>query len=78
MQVESIKTGDVVTLTTQQGSRDGIVVEIKEMKAKNTVGRGGMVDVALVMFSSGDVSSFPVCGIYDLKVKVSSQSGPCK
>ena len=54
--VEDLAVGDIVELSgAMSGKVKGIVIERKEVKAKNIVGRGGFVEIANILLSNGSV-----------------------
>ena len=54
--VEDLAVGDIVELNgAMSGKVKGIVIERKEVKAKNIVGRGGFVEIANILLSNGSV-----------------------
>ena len=52
-----IRVGDIVTVASGNMTEDqsGIVIEKREVRAKNVVGRGGFVEVISILLSSGAV-----------------------
>ena len=52
-----ISVGDIVEVASGNMSEDqsGIVIEKREVRAKNVVGRGGFVEVISILLSSGVV-----------------------
>jgi hypothetical protein len=50
--VQYLAVGDVVEL---QSKITGIVIEKKEVKAKNIVGRGGFLEITNILLSNGGI-----------------------
>ena len=70
-----LKIGDLVALSrtlyksrTVLSAERGIILDKKEVKAKNLVGRGGYIEVVDVLFDNGNIEQIPLAETYNFEV----------
>ena len=62
-----MKIGDLVRFKMPH-TPDGIIVGLREEKAKNIVGRSGFIEMITVMFSNGKIGHYPLTIDYEFEV----------
>ena len=62
-----MKIGDLVRFKIPHAP-DGIVVGLREEKAKDIVGRAGFIEMVTIMFSNGKIGHYPLTLDYELEV----------
>jgi hypothetical protein len=70
-----LKIGDLIALSRTLykshpalRAERGIILDKKEVKAKNLVGRGGYIEVVDVLFDNGDIEQIPLAETYNFEV----------